>query len=279
MATVTVRIRGGLGNQLFTYACGYAAAKKQQSRLVIDISDYSNKYFRGYMLDNLKLENCHKLQYKFINNKIGRTLLRLGLKIKYNYIEEKNSAIIQDNININDNNMYLYGYWQSEKYFIEYSDEIIQQFQPKELKTSVLKFIQETQATNSIAVHIRRGDYINNNWALNLDYYNSAIEYIRNHVDNPTFYFFSDDLVWTKEQFGDSKQFIYFSSEDEMSDMDEFWCMSNCKNFVIANSTFSWWAAWLNRNPHKIILAPEYGIWSGDYYPNEWILIKANIER
>lgn len=273
---VTVRIRGGLGNQLFTYACGYAVAKTFNEELTLDISDYNNGYFRGFKLDNFKINDCYRISNKFVDNKIGRLFMKSMLSVKYNIVKEKSSTEFQSEVFNMQANMYLYGYWQNENYFRRFENEIKRQFTPTELSDNVKDFILQAKGCNSIAVHIRRGDYVNNQWLLDMSYYDRAIDYILEKVENPMFFFFSDDIEWVKEYFGNKTCYKYNHFEKSPTDLDEFFSMSYCDHMIIANSTFSWWAAWLNENPNKIVMAPSLDIWSGDYYPNHWIQLNAN---
>jgi hypothetical protein len=271
---VTIKIQGGLGNQLFTYAHGYTVAKMKNEELVLDLADYSNGYFRNYNLDKFLLDNHLVKDYYYRNNKFGRLLSRLKLRLKYNFLKEVDCFKYQNINYIDKHNLYLYGYWQNEKYFIKYANEIREQFQIKTMSSDVIEF-KERLAPNSIAVHIRRGDYLNNNWSINTNYYFEALKFFENNIDNPEFFFFSDDMEWVMKTFGTKKQYHFIKFENDTEGLKDFIAMSSCYHNIIANSTFSWWAAWLNSNSNKVVIAPKMKQWSGDYYPKEWIQIEA----
>ena len=271
---VIMKIQGGLGNQLFTYAHGYMVAKMKDEELVLDVSDYSNGYARNYVLDKFLLENHSVMNYSFKNNKIGRLIQRIRLMWQYDYVKEKDCFTYQD-INYGDKKkLYFYGYWQNEKYFMNCTKELRKQFQLRTLYNDVQDF-QHNVNTNSISVHIRRGDYLNNKWSINENYYHEAIKYIENKIDNPEFFFFSDDMDWVITTFGNKENYHFVCFENDPEGLKDFVAMSSCYHNIIANSTYSWWAAWLNNNLNKIVIAPKVKQWSGSYYPKQWIQIEA----
>lgn len=183
----------------------------------------------------------------------------------------------------------MIGYFQSEKYFIDYSQRIRQSFtfknKPDELNSEMLNRIKETE---SISLHIRRGDYVSNLTAnsehglCSIDYYKKAVEYIKSKTEsrgNRCFFLFSDDPIWVKENMmflGDEMVVVDFNTGEKS--YEDMRLMSMCKHNIIANSSFSWWAAWLNNNPDKIVIAPDK--WfvvdyydTCDLYPDNFIKI------
>ena len=159
---------------------------------------------------------------------------------------------------------YVEGFFQSEKNFTEVALDIRKEFTLKKEFESK-SFLAEKSIidlTRSVSVHIRRGDYANNKTTntyfgtCSKDYYLVAMGHIRSKVSSPIFYFFSDDIEWTKKEFGESENFI-FISKPELEDYEELILMSKCAHNILANSSFSWWAAWLNANPHKAVVAPK----------------------
>lgn len=273
-----VKIKGGLGNQMFGYAFFLAIKDAQKfSFTLIDIEETVNKHFG---LEIFKIFHCKGLwRYKAfcLLHKLHPYFWK-----KYNIITQKNSLYYDKNyLNKSDPNVYYDGYWQSEKYFSNISKTIRNHFRFKEsLLNTLTKGIEKIiQKQNSVSIHIRRGDYLNEiGWdTCNIDYYNRAIEYINRSVTNCKFYIFSDDIIWCKEQFNNTDySFINWNTnEDSWQDM---YLMSICKHNIIANSTFSWWGAWLNSNPLKIVIAPK--VWFKDrdnndchIVPNNWIKI------
>jgi len=281
-----VNIIGGIGNQMFQYAL-YLKLKNEYKNIFIDISEFENyKLHQGYELKkvfNINIEPANLdiiNKYKDSKNDILSILKRklFGLK-KTMYIE--NNINYKENF-INSNNQYLWGYWQSEKYFINIKNQILNTYDFKiELKDKNLILFEEIRNNKKNAsIHIRRGDYINSTIHTNLsetDYYEKSINYISNIILNCIFYIFSDDTNWVKNKFNISNA-KYIDWNIDINSHYDMHLMSLCSNNIIANSSFSWWAAYLNKNPNKIVIAPKY--WfknncfsSEDLIPEEWIII------
>ena len=198
-------------------------------------------------------------------------------------IEEKNRQAIIENLfsyeKIDRNektNAVLFGYWQSEKYFYKYRNDLLKLFVPKhEYSNEVKKYIKKIIENECASIHIRRGDYVTLNLTIDIDYYNRAIEYIfRNNKVN-IFYIFSDDIEWVKNNLN-HKQNIYYiyvslSEKSVTKDIDEMMLMSMCSHNIIANSTYSWWGAWLNRNKKKVVISPKVAFNNKDIIPDDWI--------
>ena len=171
---------------------------------------------------------------------------------------------------------YFKGNWQTEKYFSEYRNELLKILVPKHERTQSVKgLVNEMQKCNSVAVHIRRGDYLKIGCQLSMDFYDKAILKFQelNQRRNTVFYIFSDDIDFAKQYFGKYENKIelhYPQYESENKTLDDLFLMSHCKHMIMANSSFSWWAAWLNQNKNKIVICPELGMWSGEFYPEEW---------
>lgn len=248
---IIVRIIGGLGNQMFQYA--YAKALQRRGfDVTIDISKFNTyKLHGGYHLDKFKID--------LKTSSSISTFLSL-IKIKKN-IKEK-SLLFDDNLINLKGNEFVKGYFQTEKYFLEIRDVLIDQFTlQKDHFDSTLLFSKEIKShPNSCSVHIRRGDYISDKNAnsvhgiCDLNYYNKAINLINEKYENIHFFVFSDDIEWTKKNLKINKttyiEHICIPHED-------MFLMSLCKHNIIANSSFSWWGAWLNQNKKKTVVAPK----------------------
>ena len=177
---------------------------------------------------------------------------------------------------------YILGCPQSEKYFNDIKCEIKEIFSfPKFKNIKNITIADEINRTNSVAIHIRRGDYLDDpalGGLIKKEYYIAAIEYIRKKITNPKFYIFSNDIEWCKKNLKlENVCFIDWNKgKESYRDMQ---LMSLCKHNIIPNSTFSWWGAWLNKNPNKIVIAPKVwinpktGLKDLDIIPNEWIKI------
>jgi hypothetical protein len=189
--------------------------------------------------------------------------------------------VLQDFFSINASNVYLDGYYQSEKYFDKYRNELSKQFVPKyDMTTENIKILNQLKKTNSVAVHVRRGDFLKAKHDLNPRHYLlgenydiDALKYVNCHIDNPVYYWFSDDIEWVKKQFGEQYNFQYISVKSDNPDIDELMLMKKCNHIIAANSTFSWWAAWLNDNTQALKIVPGRRYGNAEMIPNDWVRI------
>jgi hypothetical protein len=277
---IKISINGGLGNQMFQYALGRAVSLKNKMNLTLDISwynDYGKNIKRGFELNKFNIDaKIHKPLFPFSK----KILIKIGLIkiIKEKEIYEFDKEILK----IKDG--YLSGYWQNENYFKNISHTLKKDFSLKDKPTDKFLFIKEIIInSDSIAIHIRRGDYVTNNETnnfhgiCNIDYYNRAIKMIKEKINNPHFFIFSDDINWAKNNLIVNKN-IEWVSDYKLDDVEDLILMSLCKHQVIANSSFSWWGAYLNSNPSKIVIAPKKWLNNEDYdtsriIPDSWIKI------
>ncbi|MEN9921551.1 MAG: hypothetical protein RLZZ517_529 [Candidatus Parcubacteria bacterium] len=284
---IITKLKGGLGNQLFQYAFGRYLAEKNNDTLKLDIlglQQNSKDTLRFYLLDkfNITAEIANQDEIQKIKNpfgflsKIARLINTKILRNFYIGFEEKLLKL--------KGNIYLDGYFQSELYFKEIEPIIRNEFTLKNPLSQLAQKIEE-QIHNegaSVSIHIRRGDYVTDPSAAkahgtcDLDYYAQAISEISSSIVNPTFFIFSDDIEWVKENL--KVESTTYVSNPNLTEYEELILMSKCKHNIIANSTFSWWAAWLNSNPSKIVIAPKQ--WRKDIdsdklqiLPKTWIQI------
>ena len=286
---IIIKITGGLGNQLFQYAIGRSLSTRLNCELVLDTSFYSHQKLRKYELDkfNIKARIASKAE---INNAgaghhlLARLIRKLGLTslIYPNYIKELGSVKYVEEIDKCKIGTYLDGYWQNPNYFDHNRKQLCDDFTPIEpISEQAEVWLSKIKATNSVSLHVRRGDYVQNLEANSthgicpIEYYKAAVNTIEKNIKEPTFYIFSDDIKWCKEHFGfvKGKYFI----DDTQTALDDLILMQNCQSNIIANSTFSWWGAWLN--PKGIKVAPkkwyaEKEIISEQLFPSDWFLIK-----
>lgn len=284
---IVVKIKGGLGNQMFQYAIGYSLSKKTEKNIIYDTSYYSQRHIintegRPYALNHFKCQPTIQNQrgikqfYLFLMDGITRIFPR----ISRTYIRDSAADNIELVIN-KKRDAYLDGYWQNEKYFKEVESEIQNQF-------TVIDGIDDTnqywlntiKKTNSVCLHVRRGDYVSNPLAnkhygtCSLEYYKMAISYMNSHLSEPVYYVFSDDMEWVKENLPIDGHVCYMDHNDNSKNYDDLRLMYSCKHFIIANSSFSWWGAWLSQNANKIVIAPKR--WNNDavqpdIVPERWI--------
>jgi hypothetical protein len=293
---IIVSLFGGLGNQMFQYACGKAIATRLSTELKLDTSyltdrtPRNNFTFRDFELGVFNLQD-QVASFKEIRNfvpdlwnssKIAQQFYRVVRLLNgNNYYFEKQKYFYENRIVKVKDNTYLYGYFQTERYYSDYRNEILTAFSLKsEIDLTNRELINTLQSENSVSVHIRRGDY--ELTPFNLlgieSYYRKAIETILQQVENPKFYFFTNDYKWTEENFigFDIEKTIIKHNQGNRSFLDLV-LMSNCKHNICANSSFSWWSAWLNQHPEKLIIAPNK--WfkdlntNNDLIPENWIKV------
>jgi hypothetical protein len=286
---IIVKIIGGLGNQMFQYA--YAKSLQQKGYEVkVDISAFETyKLHGGYQLDkyniNLKVSSIKENNNFYRNTIINKTLQKLKL-YKGRIIKEKSLLFSNDLLDIDDGN-YIDGFFQSEQYFLAVKEKILKEFTIKDNLSDYAKLMgQKIQsADNTVSIHIRRGDYIFNKSArkihgiCSLSYYQQAIELLKYKFPHIKYFIFSDDIDWCKENLKINNA-IYMDSEEKASPYEDMYLMSLCEHNIIANSSFSWWGAWLNKNPEKIVISPlqwfaitEMNNQTVDLIPNTWIRI------
>ncbi len=267
---IITKLKGGLGNQMFQYAVGRSFGVKYNDETKIDITGYDDPRYvlantpRTYRMYSFNLKCDIANNEEIIKNKYPFGIFSKALRF-INYRVFKNGSIVDYKPTYFKNkHTYIDGYFQSEKNFINVKEEIRKEFKiKKELETEV--FVSEKSkidTNNSVSVHIRRGDYVNEkntnayHGTTPHEYYIKAIETINSKVKNPIFYFFSDDIDWVKKEFGAEDNYVFISNP-KLQDFEELMLMSYCSHNIIANSSFSWWGAWLNDNPNKIVIAPK----------------------
>lgn len=293
---IITKVVGGLGNQMFQYAMVRAASIKFDTEFKLDVSSYKrHSSHNGYELDKIfdipadiaSKQDIINLICDKKKNKLAKYLpFDLALRIfKRNVCNEVGFGFIPD---LKITNKYLIGYWQSYKYFEAFKPTIMNDFRfNQDLSGKNSKIVEKIMATNSVSLHIRRGDYTTKNnlkvhGVCTADYYKNAIAHINKTVQNPTFFIFSDDLDWVKKNIHITDNKYYVDGNVKENSWIDMYLMSICKNNIIANSTFSWWGAYLNKS-NNIIVAPknwfdrEYSIINGisleDLIPSNWILL------
>lgn len=290
---IIIRLMGGLGNQMFQYAFGYAMARKKSEILMLDITGFDSDPLRKFALNLFKAETIIASKKEIENvkfepegfiKKIIRYALKRPRELSQSYYHEPHFHYDSIVWNLNGD-LYLEGYWQSEKYFIEFRKELLEQFKLKKpLHNDTKAFKKEIEKTSSISIHVRRGDFVSNPKTYNfhgicsLAYYNNAVSIIEKKVKNPCFYIFSDDHSWVKKHLGFIERKLFVELSGDTPDHEEMYLMSRCKHNIIANSSFSWWGAWLNQNPGKIVIAPkkwfrDLHVDTKDLLPKGWMAL------
>jgi len=291
---IITKLIGGLGNQMFQYAAGRQTAIANNTELKLDITGYDRQIGitpRKYMLDifNIHASIATKQEIKLFNNhskhRIQRNLHLIMLSLlRRHHIRQKTSGFARKFLTIPDNS-YLDGYWGSEKYFSDIDDIIRKEFtlknKPDKTNSELIRHIKNC---NSISIHVRHSDYVTDqkthdfHGVCELSYYIKAISLITKKIADAHYFIFSDDQKWCKANLRLEYPTVYVSHNLGKKDYEDMRLMSNCKHCIIANSSFSWWGAWLNKNPNKIIIAPnrwfmKETINAKDLIPKSWIKI------
>lgn len=267
---IIIKLQGGLGNQLFQYAFARNMSIENNTNLKFDISWYKNSNNRFFKLNsfNTKIEiasNKEVVKYFKKDNlqrKIQKSIDLIKL-IKFKKIITENDLSFNDKYLNIGKNCYVNGYWQSEKYFKNIENIIRKEFTLKEkINDNLFDIYKLIEKSNSISIHIRRGDYLSNKYSrkyhvLQTEYYLKTIELITKKIKNPHFFIFSDDIKWAQDNLNINFNKTFIEPELGSKDYEELILMSKCKHNIIANSSFSWWGAWLNNNTDKIVIAPK----------------------
>jgi hypothetical protein len=277
-----VRVHGGLGNQMFQYAIGRHLALKTGQRLRLEIGMHNPSHLGKFDLDrfNIVTTVAPRIEGALLWRPIARflTAARLPQKLaRFHriYIQHEDD-FYADVLGITQS-AYLVGWWQDERYFAGSIDVLRRDFTLKEPPRGAnARLLDVIRGAESVAVHVRRADYVTNPavaryYAItDLDYYRSAWMRMNDMVPEAAYFVFSDDIGWCKEnlRFLDRVTFVENNSPEQRH--EDLRLMSHCKHFIVANSSFSWWGAWLSDNPGKVVLGPAK--WAG-VFPPSWLRV------
>lgn len=270
---IIVKLIGGLGNQMFQYAAGRSLAYKYRTELKLDIRDFKNYTLRNYDLSSFDIIESFATPFDLsrILFPSDRLAVKVFKSVTWNvfhiqpikYIKELEYSFQQSFLKLSDN-IYLDGYWQSEKYFLDIENIIRKEFSVVNPLTSTSKDLAgQIKNCEAVSLHVRRGDYVSDpktnsvHGICGVDYYSNAIDMIRERIENPHFFIFSDDPEWACCNIKSDAPTTYVRHNDCSNDYEDMCLMRMCKHHIIANSSFSWWGAWLSENPEKIVIAPQ----------------------
>lgn len=297
------QIIGGLGNQMFQYARGQALALELGVPHLLDLTAFSGYkanisegLYRGMALHGgfqfAEIFDCdlHVASDSDIKKIIGwrrKNIFKKRLSNPYLSVFHGDRIIMEKSVfnnerdGLSDKGFYISGYWQNEKYFISQEDEIRKSFIFRAPLVGENSMVAETvRDVNSVSLHIRRGDYVSNKKfsqqypVASIRYYKDAINIIKKMVPDPVFFIFSDSIEWAKENFDIGCPVSYISNNNGVSSYNDMHLMSLCKHNITANSSFSWWGAWLNDNESKIVISPKN--WANHFtfeLPKTWIAV------
>lgn len=291
--TIFVDLTGRIGNQMFQYAFARKIQEKLGTEIVLNDSFLNEKSNFHNELNCFKLNKCVKTSnaklpyWVYRHNPINRVLTKHCGNLQRKIKEKSNSLYWYGDTYepykiSNDKDIYISGYYQSEKYFEGIQENLKKEFFPRssisETASQFLELIKKSP--NSVCITVRRGNYITNPkykekyYVANEDYFKKAIFEIKKRVSNPTIFIFSDDLEWARENAWQLDNGYVEPSGLELE--EKMLIMSCCNHFIISNSTFSWWAQFLSSNSEKIVISPKNWYADGrktDIYQPNWIKI------
>ena len=289
---IIIRLKAGMGNQMFQYAFGKQVAQKLNTDLYLDLTLLLDRargkdiVYRNYDLDIFQLEpqfiispRLLKYLYKIKSPKIGK-LLRQRVAKKYNYIKEPHFHFSKDLFDHPSDNSIYEGWWQSEYYFLNIENKIKSEFKFRApILPNSIDLLQQIQKSNSVCLNVRRTDFLKVDVlnTTNKDYFLDAVEILAEKVVDPHFFIFSDDVEWCRQNLKLDYPYQVIGHEFKGYKFGNYMqLMKSCMHFIIPNSSFAWWSVWLNENPNKIVIAPknwfngqEYD--TKDVTPSSWI--------
>ncbi len=287
---VIISINGRLGNQMFCFAL-YQCMLKMGKDVFVDLACDRENGEQDICSDLKYNAGIFNLDYRIADKDVAIEMIKDGCerniwkRWKYRlmpsrckfYGEKKQGTFDKRVFELDD--VYLHGYWQTEKYFAAIADEIRRIYRfPDLYSDDQRKMLDKITAKHSVSVHIRRGDYLKRPdiyGTVSLEYYKNAMEYIQKRKENVHFYMFTDDIPWVEQNFkGKNITIVKNESNDLLTRNLDMALMAECEDNIIANSSFSWWAAWLNHNQDRTIIAPkewEVNKLTKDIWCNNWI--------
>ena len=288
---IIIRLKGGMGNQMFQYALGRNLAARLDCPMKLDLSallDRSKKDFvhRDYDLHIFNTEENFLVApgllrslYKVKSAKVTRWTKKQVIGARKHWIEP-HFHVVPEVLEQPSCDTVYEGWWQSAQYFTGVADQIRQDFTfKKTLLPAAAPILNQIERTNSICLNVRRTDFLKVDTlnTTNKAYFLMAVDYLAERIENPNFFIFSDDMAWCEQnlQLGHDTVFVPHSLKGEKFG-NYHRLMRACKHFIIPNSSFAWWAVWLNEHPDKMVIAPKNwfndpNIDTSDLVPADWI--------
>lgn len=286
------RITSGLGNQLFQYATGRHLALKNNTGLYLDLS-YYDYYDETDTLRSFKLSHF-SFAYKVLQqspleyvSKATRLLPKRSLPPLVLFLKEKQFHFEPSVVEARANCIILDGYWQSEAYFRDTKQVIRQELMPASAPSPEFDYYKQQigNTPTAVSVHVRRGDYVSHPefskrfGFVGLDYYEQALKRLNEQHKNTRLYLFSDDHAWVHEHLPLPDNTVFVKNTGPDADVADLTLMSHCRHHIIANSSFSWWGAWLNPHTDKLVISPrqwykQQPTWNTkDLLPSSWMAL------
>lgn len=300
---IIINLMGGLGNQLFQYAAARRLSIINKTELKIDESNFRKLTSNSEHSFQLTCFNISARQAttseisriirptNYLARAIGTVFGASPLKLQSKTIfREPEGSKFKPAFLEQTGDKYLIGYYNSYKYFEPIRNVLIDEYQPREkISLQGQELLRLIESTNSISLHIRRGDYINDldvyksiEGIITDRFYSNAVEFIASKLEAPHFFIFSNDMAWVRQHFRIPHQTTFVDFNTAQRGFEDLWLMSRCKhNITAGGSTFSWWAAYLNTNSNKIVVRTERVSNDAkynhpeDYFPPEWAVVTS----
>lgn len=284
---IITEINGGLGNQLFQYAAGLSLALKHQTTLKTAVQFKITDTTRNLGLSHFNL-NLLEATQEDVNQLYSRSAvdraIQAILPAQFKHVYKEKHFAYQSGFEKLGSNVYLKGYWQSERYFSTIANQVKDLFtlQPH-FYSNILPLIEEIKQTESVSIHVRKGDYLQHPYSdyyasLESTYYNNALAALQENLSHLKLFVFTDDTKWVKENLALPIPYTLISGVQTRSMYEDFQAMLSCKHHIIANSSFSWWTAWLSARVGKKVVAPKEWFKNGpsdtaDLLPKSWRIV------
>jgi hypothetical protein len=290
---IVVKLQGGLGNQMFQYAFARSLSFKKNTPFYLDTSFFENQQEttnftpRSFELNvfNINISIASKDQIDHFSSNTIANRIKKNLGLRHYKVYHETSFCYNPNVMKVKPPTYYDGYWQCEKYFLEYRPQILKEFVPaNKLDQRNQQTLQEIRNTNSVSIHVRRGDFIKSVENLNfhgvcsIEYYQNAIELLMQKQQNVQFFLFTEDPDWLVNTLPTANNITTIKGNTGKNSWKDLYLMKECRHNIIANSSFSWWGAWLNINPNKTVIAPQRWFattdpfWNfRDIIPSDWL--------
>ena len=288
---IIIQLMGGLGNQMFQYALGRRLAQERNTSLKLDLAWFQTQTERSFQLDTFRIcaeiasfhdrELLTRANWSGLRGRIYRAFQR---RLPYYFrriVKERDPFLFDSNIiDKVSRNAYLIGYWQTEKYFHTIASLLHKELMLGEQFSAACQAWEgKIRAPHSISLHVRHGDYLNNNQfyeICSLEFYDKAINHMRRLFPGSTLFVFSDDMDWARQNLNNYVPIEFVEINNKNKDQEELLLMSMCHHHIIANSTYGWWGAWLGNELDKVVITPQKWFtdpnWhTTDLIPENWI--------
>lgn len=294
---IITQLKGGLGNQLFQYALGRRLAIENDCALKLDTSWFEkrkgNCTYRIFQLNHFTIQAeeateadvASLVARKKLRSRGSRMCAKILRGKNRPYILERWSGSFDAAVAALRGPVYLEGYWQSYRYFDTIKKALIDDLRLAEaLSPAYVETLERMRQTDSVGVHIRRGDYVSNPvyqkkfGTVTLDYYRRSIAYMAEKIARPHFFVFTDDYAWVKQNVLFDFPVTWMEQETKEKDCADLWMMAQCRHHIIANSSYSWWGAWLSPHTDAITVNPRFWNYrekryNSDRSPRDWVVI------